>query len=265
MGKKYYIAVDCEGVACAVGASGIGLGDGENYHFACLEATREANAAARALFDSGADEVVIWDAHGTGVNLDYDLLDKRCQILLGAGHKGRFVGLDSSWTAVLFIGYHAMGGTPNAVLAHTFSSKTILDYKINGTPMGELTIDASYAGAYGVPVLFCASDDKCIVEATQTFGPIATVETKKSLSWSSALSRHPAAVCQDIYQTVLQAAEEGPKVSPYTLPSPLSVEIRYPRADLASHAILTDIKGKSFEFTDAFTRIGTVESIQSLF
>ncbi|MBN3010065.1 M55 family metallopeptidase [Ruthenibacterium lactatiformans] len=233
--------------------------------FACREATREADTAARALFDSGADEVIVWDAHDTGINLDYDLLDTRCRILLGAGHKGCFVGLDKTWTAVLFIGYHAMGGTQDAVLAHAFSSKTIQHYKLNGEPAAELAIDAAYVGAFGVPVLFCASDDKCIAEAKQTFGPIATVETKRSLSWSSALSRHPAAVCQDIYSTVLQAAKEGQKVAPYTLPSPLSVEIRYPRTDLACHAALTDIEGKPFAFADAFTRTGVVESVQNFF
>ena len=51
---KFYIAVDCEGPACVVGEPGKGLGSGENYRFACLQATREANAAARALFDAGA-------------------------------------------------------------------------------------------------------------------------------------------------------------------------------------------------------------------
>ena len=91
---KFYIAVDCEGPACVVGEPGKGLGSGENYRFACLQATREANAAARALFDAGAQEVVVWDAHGTGVNLQYDLLDPRCRILLGSGHRGRFAGMD---------------------------------------------------------------------------------------------------------------------------------------------------------------------------
>lgn len=265
MPGKYYIAVDCEGVACAVGAPGIGLGDSENYRFACLQATREANAAARALFDSGADEVTIWDAHGTGVNLHYDELDERCNILLGAGHKGRFVGLDASWTGVLFIGYHAMGGTKDAVLSHTFSSKTLQSYKLAGQLVGELAIDAAYAGAYGVPVLFCASDDKCVAEALRTFGPIATVETKRSLSWSSALSRQPAAVCKDIYRTVLEAAQQGPQTSPFTLPSPLPVEIRFPRADLAAQANLTDMDGNPFSFADAFTRTGLVNSVLELF
>lgn len=120
---KFYIAVDCEGPACVVGEPGKGLGSGENYRFACLQATREANAAARALFDAGAQEVVVWDAHGTGVNLQYDLLDPRCRILLGSGHRGRFAGMDKSYTAVLFIGYHARENTSRAVLAHCCFSK----------------------------------------------------------------------------------------------------------------------------------------------
>ena len=37
---KFYIAVDCEGPACVVGEPGKGLGSGENYRFACLQATR---------------------------------------------------------------------------------------------------------------------------------------------------------------------------------------------------------------------------------
>ncbi len=265
MQKKYYIAVDCEGVACAVGRSGTGLGDGENYHFACREASREAAAAARALFDAGASEVIVWDAHGTGVNLDYDLLDPRCKIVLGAGHRGRFVGLEADWTAVLFIGYHAMEGTRGAVLAHTFSSKTFQGYWLDGRAVGELAIDGAYAGALGVPVLFCASDDKCVAEARAVFGPIATVETKRSLSWTSAVSRHPSAVCEDIYNTVLDAARRGPQAPPYTLPSPLSVKIRYQRMDQAAQAQLVDQTGRPFAFADAFTRTGTVSSVRDLF
>ena len=115
---KFYIAVDCEGPACVVGEPGKGLGSGENYRFACPQAKRKANAAARAMFDAGAQEVVVWDAHGTGVNLQYDLLDPRCRILLGSGHRGRFAGMDKSYTAVLFIGYHARENTSRAVLAH---------------------------------------------------------------------------------------------------------------------------------------------------
>lgn len=262
---KYYIAVDCEGVACAVGLPGIGLGNERNYQFAIGQAVNETNAAIRALFDAGAKHVTVWDAHGTGVNLDYHALDSRCDIVLGAGHKGRFVGLDTSYTAVLFIGYHAMEGTKDAVLAHTFSSKSYQYYKLAHRPAGELAIDGAWAGAYGVPVLFCCSDDLCIAEATSLFGPIATVQTKRSLSWTSAISRHPDVVCSDIYQTVLRAAQQGPVVPPYTLPSPLPVEIRFQRMDQASSATLVDTNGQPFSFIDAYTRKGVVHSVLDLF
>jgi len=184
---------------------------------------------------------------------------------LGGRAPGRFAGLGGDWTAVLFIGYHAMEGTLGATLAHTFSSKTYQTFKLAGKPVGELAVDAAYAGALGVPVLFCASDDKCLAEAKALLGDIATVETKKSLSWNSAISRHPAAVCDDIYQTVLTAAKEGPRVPPYTLPSPLAAEIRFQRMDLAAKASLTDCHGKPFGFLDAYTRVGTVDSVRDLF
>ena len=48
-GKKFYVSVDLEGVACVVGNYGQGLGDGKNYAFACAQGSREAAAAAKAL------------------------------------------------------------------------------------------------------------------------------------------------------------------------------------------------------------------------
>ncbi|PWM26200.1 MAG: peptidase M55, partial [Clostridiales bacterium] len=78
--KRFYISVDLEGVACAVGSYGQGLSEGtKNYSAACAQGSREAAAAARALFDHGAADVVVWDGHGTGVNLDYSVFDRRCR------------------------------------------------------------------------------------------------------------------------------------------------------------------------------------------
>ena len=34
-----------------------------SLEFAQLQATREADAAARGLFDAGADQVIVWDNH----------------------------------------------------------------------------------------------------------------------------------------------------------------------------------------------------------
>lgn len=262
--SKYYLAVDCEGVACAVGVPGKGLSDGKNYEFACKQATLEANAASKALFEGGADEVYIWDAHGTGVNLIYDLLDERCKIVLGSGHKGRFPAIDASFAGVLFIGYHARSNTKQAVLAHTYCSSAIEYYKINGEEVGELNVDAAYAGAHGVPVLFCASDDKCIAQANALFPGIETVVTKQSLSWTSAISIHPAKACEFIYLGVQKALLRQGELVPYTLAHNLNVEIRYKQKEQALCAQHYDINGNPFEQKDDFTRSGVIYEISDL-
>lgn len=72
---KFVIAVDCEGPACVVGNPGKALSDSSDFMFARKQATLETNAAASALFDAGADQVMVWDSHGQGINLLIDKLD----------------------------------------------------------------------------------------------------------------------------------------------------------------------------------------------
>jgi D-aminopeptidase len=47
-----------------VGNYGKALSESCDFLFARKQATRETNAAARTLFDSGADQVIVWDSHG---------------------------------------------------------------------------------------------------------------------------------------------------------------------------------------------------------
>lgn len=264
-GKKFYIGVDCEGVACVVGEPGNGLGTGEQYRFAAKQATREANAAAEALFDLGAEQVVIWDNHGTGCNLDYDLLDSRVHITLGSGHRGRFPLLDESFAGVMFIGYHARENTVNGVLAHTYSSKAYQYFKLEGRELGEMEMDAAFAALKDVPVVLCVSDYCAIEQAKESFPWAETVITKKGLSWTSAVSKHPLAVCEEIKAAVGRAAERLQEMECYRLSSPLEVEIRYKRMEDASKDNLVDQNGKPFALIDAFTRKGIMGSIEDLF
>src|SRR5699024_3918848 len=129
-----------------VGTPGEGLSYGSaNAAFAAREVLQEANAAARALFDCGAQRVILWDNHGGGVNFDYHQLDPRCEIALGRFHP-RFPGIDESFAGILFIGYHASASTKDAALSHTYSSKTYQYYRINGRDVGEMEIDAAFSG-----------------------------------------------------------------------------------------------------------------------
>jgi D-amino peptidase len=223
------IAVDCEGAACVVGEPGKSLGSSRNMEFAREQATRETNAAVRALFDGGAEQVVVWDNHGDGANLIFDQLDQRCGILLGTGFCQRFPELDETYAGVLMIGYHAMAGTANGVLAHTYSSAAHRAIRVNGQEVGEIALDAAVAGEFGVPLIFVSSDDKGCEEALQIMPWIETVATKRGLGRNCAYSKHPAVAEKQIYETVCRAIGNIEEKRPFTYEHPVQIEIQFDR------------------------------------
>ena len=233
---RFIIGVDCEGPACVVGSPGGSLTESKNFAFARLQAAREADAAARALFDAGATQVIVWDNHGGSLNLDYDLLDERCDVALGVGFGHRWPGMDDSFAGVLFIGYHAMDNTADANIAHTMSSAAFQWMKVNGQEVGEIAIDAAVAGLKGVPPIFLASDDKCVAEAEIFFPGIETVTNKRAYGWNAAVSKHPKRVVGEIYAGVGRACARLKEFRPFTFPAPLTYEIRYKRIEAAEAA-----------------------------
>ena len=233
---KFMIGVDCDGAACVVGQQGISLSYSRDYRFACAQATREADAAAKALFDHGAEAVVIWDNHGSGANLEFEQLDPRCEVALGAGFARRWPGLDETFDGVLMVGYHAMEGTPGGVLAHTYSPLAYRSIKANGQPVGEIALDGAVAGELGVPVIFVASDDHGCDEAGQFLPWAETVATKRGLGCNCAYSKHPARAAEEIYRAVARAATRIQEMEPFTIPAPVHVECRFKRLSQAFRA-----------------------------
>jgi D-amino peptidase len=256
------VSVDAEGVACAVGAPGGTLNDSKNIEFALHQMTREADAAARALFDSGATQVIVVDAHGGGVNMHYDQLDKRCDIVLGSGYEKRLPGMTSEFAGLLLVGYHAMDNTTDAVIAHTFSSTTYQSIKVNGREVGEMAVDAAVAGRRGVPLIFMASDDKGAREAEAFFPWVGTVSTKVSLGWNAALSKHPARAVDEIYEGVKSAVVQRGRAKLFTFESPTTVEVRYKRLEAAEAKSRTHA---GWERVDAYTVRKTAESIEDFY
>ena len=263
MGGKYYISVDLEGVACTIGTYGQGLAAGTpGYAFACEQATRETRAACDALFEGGAEEVYVWDCHGTGYNLDYRAFDERVKFVLGAGSRKRFPGLTRAFSGVLFIGYHAYDAK-DATLCHVYSSATYSRTQVEGKDVGELQIDASIAGKSGVPVLFVSSDDICVAQAKETFPNAVFVETKKALAWNSCISKHPDAVCKEISAAVRESMRAEGTV--FTFPSPFRYEVTFKRIEYAQGCSLHNPDGTPFGWKDAYTRVGMLKDPEDIF
>ncbi|MFB3894571.1 MAG: M55 family metallopeptidase [Phycisphaerae bacterium] len=233
---KFIVAVDCEGVACAVGTPGGTLNDSKNWEFVRHQATREADAAAKGLFDAGATQVIVWDNHGGSLNLFHDDLDERCDIMLGVGVEHRWPGLDSSFAGVLMVGYHSKDNTPDAVMAHSFSSKTYQYMKVNGVEVGEIAIDAAAAGSMGVPAIFVSSDDKGVAEAKQFLPWVETVATKQGLGWNAAISKHPRRSAADIRAAAAAAVKRIREMKTFGFKEPITLEYRFKRMEEAQSA-----------------------------
>jgi D-amino peptidase len=224
---KFMLAVDCEGVACVVGEPGTSLSHSANMKFARQEATRETNAAIRALFESGAEQVVVWDNHGDGANLLFEQLDSRCEIVLGTGFARRFPQLDASYAGVLLLGYHAKAGSQCGVLAHTYCSAAYRCIRVNGLEVGEIALDAAVAGELGVPVICVVSDQQGCAEALHHMPWLETVVTKEGFGRHCALSKHPAVVENEIEHAVHRAIRTLMEKKPFTFPTPLQMELQF--------------------------------------
>lgn len=261
---KFVVAVDLEGAACAYGPYGGKLGDAFNIEFVRKQATKEADAAVKALFDCGATEVIVWDNHATGCNLDYDMLDERCKIAIGSTVETRYPVLDDSFAGVLFIGYHAMASNGEAALAHTYSSVKYQYIKVNGKEFGEVGIDGAIAAEHGVPVIFVSGDDKCVAEAKEFMPWVQTVETKQSFAFTRILSKHPKTTVKEIYNGVKNAVSRLEEMKLLVVKTPVDVEIRYQRTDGATHSNLIDMYGNSFGFEDGYTRVGTLKCVEDI-
>ena len=69
--------------------------------------TGEINAAVDGLFEGGASEVVVWDGHASGQNLSVLDIHPRARLLTG-GTVSSTLELDSSYSAVIFVGQHGI-------------------------------------------------------------------------------------------------------------------------------------------------------------
>jgi D-amino peptidase len=156
-------------------------------------------------------------------------------------------GLDSSFAAALFVGYHASTTNPKGVRAHTISSAHFTRVGLNGTAVTEAELNAAYAGALGVPVVFISGDDAAINEVTGRLGNMESVVTKKTLGFHSAETLTPAVSCEKIYQGALAAVAHRDQRKPYVVSTPVTLDISfksYTTAEIVSYL-------RSVERTDA--------------
>jgi D-aminopeptidase len=233
---KVLISVDMEGVAGIVSW----LQDEPEHRMITRRLmTAEANAAIEGALAAGAKEIVVADSHNTMINLIPDELRPEARLISGSARPLSMVeGVDETFDGVVFVGYHSAVGTPNGVLDHSYSSRTVAGVRVNGRRVGEIGINAGIAGYFGVPVVCVTGDQAAAEEARALLGPeLVTVPVKRGIGRVAADSLHPQEARRRIAAGVRQALEKEAKPAPLVF-KPVELEVRFHTTAMADMANL---------------------------
>lgn len=224
---KVHISVDMEGVAGVVTGDQLGPAGFEYGRFREFM-TREAMAAVGAAREAGASEIVVADSHGNGENLLIEQFPGDVRIVRSWPRKlSMMAGIDGTFDAAIFIGYHASTNNPAGVRAHTFSSANLTRVALNGVEMTEGSWNAAIAGHFNVPVVMMSGDDAAIAEVRSVIGSIEAAETKKNLGFHSALTLTPQASADLIGRQVKAALGRRADFKAYRPAGPLTVDVSF--------------------------------------
>jgi D-amino peptidase len=227
-GLKLFISVDMEGVVGVVTADQLGP-DGFEYQKAREWMTNELLAAIEAARqEEGVTEIVVADSHGNGENLLIDRLPEDVLVVRSWPRPlGMMQGIDSTFDAAVFLGYHAGTSNPDGVRAHTFSSARLADLKLNGESVPEGGVNAAIAGHFGVPVIMVSGDDATVEQIRSVVGDIEGAVVKWHLSFHSAKTMTPAASYELIGDTMKKALRRLNDFEPFVVSTPVTLDVRF--------------------------------------
>jgi D-amino peptidase len=188
--------------------------------------TGEVNAAVDGLLEGGATGVVVWDGHDSSRSLSALDINPKALLLTGMPVSPT-LELDSSYSAMVFIGQHAMAGAMNGILNHSFSSLGVENMWINNKPVGEIGVRVMLAGTLGVPAIML-SGDAAACEELHALVPQAECAAVKSGASRTAgfMLPHPTAAAL-IRQKARRAMERLDEIPAYHIEGPVEAKVQF--------------------------------------
>lgn len=200
--------------------------------------TDDLNAAINGAFVGGADAVTVSDAHWHARSLLIEALDPRARLHSGTPSPYSMLqGIDDQpgYDGLALIGYHAMAGAKKGVLCHTWSD-TVAGVWLNGTPVGEIGLNAAVAGHFHTPVVAISGDNTACLEAQRLLGQdqveVAVVKlgTGRFAAECLPLGDAREKICEALARAVTRLKSgQGPRPYPVETPVQLAVEFSLPQ------------------------------------
>lgn len=238
---KILIATDMEGITGVTTWDQVTPGHAEYARFRRLM-TQDVNAAIRGALEAGADEIIVADGHWNGSNILIEELDPRARLNTGSPSPlSMMQGIDESVDGVFFVGYHARNGMQNAILDHTWSSKTVANLWLNEILTGEYGLNAALAGHFGVPVIMVTGDQTACAEVQNLLGDMEHAMVKQATGRFAAECLPPQVTQELIFNAAARAVTrlaDGDSPDPFVLDSPIRATVEFFTSDMADRAAL---------------------------
>jgi D-amino peptidase len=253
-GPKVYVSVDMEGIWGVVHGDQVSSTT-PDYGPARKWMAEDVNAVLKGLWAAGAAEIAVNDSHGGMRNILADTLDPRASLISGTPKPlSMMQGLDSTFDAVVFVGYHAKAGTAQANLDHTISSSTVYAIRVNGRELPELGLNAAIAGYFKIPVILLTGDGETCVQAKAILGQgVETLAVKEAIGRTAARMLPRETALNRLFESAARALKALPQAKPFVLPPPLSFELEFHNSGQAELPLLVPgvkrIGGRSVAFS----------------
>jgi D-amino peptidase len=225
--RKIFISVDMEGITGVVQPAQLGP-DGFEYQRAREWMTAEVNAAIAGIREAGPADIVVCDSHGNGQSVLIDRLPDDVRLVRGFPRPLEMMqGIDDSFAAAVFIGYHGSEWTTGAVRGHTISSARLLGVRLNGMEVSEGLYNAALAGEFGVPVAFISGDRLAVEQVQNVIPTVGSAAVKEPYGYHSAMSVTPARGQAMIREGVARAMAKLGSLRSYRVATPIALEVGF--------------------------------------
>jgi len=226
-----YISVDMEGITGIVHGDMMGA-EGREYDRGRRLMTGDASAAVEGAVRAGADYILVADGHGPMRNIFFEELHPAAHLMSGSANARDYCQLQGAdartFDAALFVGYHAMAQTYDAVHPHTIAGVAVHELRVNGKAHGETGLNAAILGALGIPVVLVTGDLTTTGEARAFLGEqIETVAVKEACGRNAAICRPLKAAQDDITAAAERALSRLDDARVYAPGDPLRIEVDF--------------------------------------
>ncbi|MFN2449483.1 MAG: M55 family metallopeptidase [Candidatus Baltobacteraceae bacterium] len=251
---RLYVSCDMEGTAGVCSWMQCDPANRHEYPIYRRYMMQEVSAAIEGARSAGASEFVINDSHWDMRNVLWDELAADVRVISGSRKpRSMMQGLQPGFAGAFFTGYHARAGEENGVLAHTYTSDSIYNVRMNGVACSEALLNAAMAGCYGVPLLLLSGDSVVCAHVKEYLPWVRTVEVKEGIGHFATSSLTPKAAQALLYEAAGQAIAGAKAARPFTFDSPVTMELEMARAEQADFVELMPgfmrTGGRTLEFT----------------